>query len=110
MSKFDYKAEGELNSQYLLELLNEYLDKLEQANDVNGIIEEDFNINVKANRFVRFFKDRFKRIKYVFKNKSLIENYNKLLSAEHINNIKEKITVLLQTNSTNLFSGRGFEK
>ncbi len=98
MSKFDYMAEGELNSQYLLDLLNDYLDKIEQANDIKGIVEDNFNINTKANKFVRFFKDRFKRIKFTFTHKALLENYNKVLVSEHIKNIKEKIAIFLQTN------------
>ncbi|MBQ3502443.1 MAG: hypothetical protein IJA72_02150, partial [Clostridia bacterium] len=98
MSKFAYRAEGELNSQYLLDLLNDYLDKAEQSNDVNGIVEDNFNINVKSNRFVRFVKDKFKRIKFAFGNSTLLENYNKVLSTEHINNIKDKIQIFLQTN------------
>lgn len=98
MSKFDYKAEGKLDSQYLLELLNEYLEKISQANDVNGIVEDNFNINPKSNRFIKCVKDKLKRIKFVFTNGALAENYNKVLAIQYINNIKEKIQIFLETN------------
>ena len=98
MSKFDYKSEGELNSQYLLELIQEYLLKLLEANSTNGIVEDDFKINTKSNKFVRWFKHLFSNIKFKFKNKSLVESYNKVLSTKYVNEINDKIQIFLQTN------------
>lgn len=98
MSKFEYMSEGKLDSQYLLDLIKEYLDKIAEANDVNGVIKEDFNINCKANRFVRFVKDKFVRLKLLFKNKDRVQEYNKLLANHYIDNIKENVQILLETN------------
>ena len=53
MSKFGYMAEGELNSNYLLELTREYLNQLLISNDTNGIIEDDYKIEPNANKFVQ---------------------------------------------------------
>ena len=36
MSKFDYKAEGKLTAQYLLELLNDYIEKLMETNNIEA--------------------------------------------------------------------------
>ncbi|MBQ7797757.1 MAG: hypothetical protein IJ371_01385, partial [Clostridia bacterium] len=95
MSKFAYKAEGELNSQYLLDLLKEYLAKLLISNDTNGIVEDDYKINTNASRFVKWFNDLTKRL---FKTKSSLDNYNKVLSTKYINSILDKIDIFLQTN------------
>lgn len=98
MSKFDYKAEGVLNSQYTLDLLQEYLSKISKANDTKGIVEADFKIDTKANKFVRWFSDTTNRIKIKWKNKTLLENYNKLLSTKYVESIEDKIKIFLQTN------------
>ena len=95
MSKFSYQAEGELNSQYLLGLLNEYLDRLAEVNDTKGVVEDDFKINVKAGRFNKWFKDKTKRIGM---NKALLNNYNKVIATANIKEIRDKIQIYLQTN------------
>lgn len=98
MSKFDYKAEGVLNSQYALDLLKEYLSKISKANDTKGIVEDDLKIDTKANKFVRWFSDTTNRIKIKWKNKTLLENYNKILSTKYVESIEDKIKIFLQTN------------
>ncbi len=98
MSKFDYKAEGELNSQYLLDLLNDYLDKVLQANDTNGIVEDDFKINPKANRFAQWFNHTTKSMGLKLKNKSKLENYNHVLALQYTKSIQDKIQIFTQTN------------
>jgi len=95
MSKFAYKAEGELNSKYLLELLQDYLAKILEVNDTKGIVEDNFNINTKSSRVVKWFKDKTKRIKL---NKTVIENYNKVLATQYVNEIQNKLQIFLQTN------------
>ena len=98
MSKFAYKAEGELNSDYVLELLKDYLDKILQANDTKGIIEDEFKINPNASRFGQWFKHKTQLFSLKFKNESLIENYNKVLSTKYINNILNELEIFLKTN------------
>lgn len=95
MSKFSYKAEGELNSQYLLDLLKEYLSQLSSSNDTNGIVEDDYKINTNSNRFVKWFKDTTKRL---FKPKDALENYNRVLATKYIDSINKKIDIFLETN------------
>ena len=95
MSKFTYQAEGEINSQYLLGLLQEYFACLLQSNDTKGIVEDDFKIGVKGSRFARWIKDKFKRFKY---SDALIENYNKVLSTQYINEINDRLQIFVQTN------------
>ena len=97
MSKFGYMAEGELNSKYLLDLIEECLTKYLEANDTNGIVEDDYKINTKANKFAQWFKDKTNRIKINCKNKTLLENYNKVLATNYINSIKDKLQIFLQT-------------
>ena len=97
MSKFAYKAEGELNSQYLLELLKEYLSKLLDSNDTNGIVEDEYKINPSANRFNQWFNNKISNFKYSG-NLALLENYNKVLSTKYINKINDIIDIFLQTN------------
>lgn len=98
MSKFDYKAEGNLNSQYVLELLSDYLLKIANINDTKGIIEDDFKINVKSNKFARWFNDSANRFKLNWKSKTLLENYNKVLAVQYVKSIQDKIQIFLQTN------------
>ncbi len=98
MSKFSYKAEGDLNSKYLLDLLKEYLSTLLITNDTNGIEDDDYKINPNANKFVLRLKDIFKRIGFKFKHKDLVDNYNKVLTLKHISAIKDKIDIFMQTN------------
>ncbi|MBQ8522631.1 MAG: hypothetical protein IJ458_03080 [Clostridia bacterium] len=95
MSKFAYKAEGELNSQYLGDLLKEYLSQLLVSNDTKGIVEDDYKINPNASSFKQWFNDTFKRL---FKSKDLLENYNKVLSTKYVSSILDKIDIFLQTN------------
>ena len=95
MSKFAYMAEGELNSQYLLDILKDYLDKLAISNNTNGIEEDDYKINPKSNRFVKWFKDTTKRL---FKDKKSLDNYNKVLATRFIKEINDKLDIFLQTN------------
>lgn len=98
MSKFGYLAEGELNSNYLLELLQDYLNKLLGSNDTNGIVEDEYKIEPNSNRFVRWFKHTTKSIGLQFKNSALTENYNKVLTTKYVNSILNKIQIYLQTN------------
>lgn len=95
MSKFAYKAEGELNSQYLLDLLKEYLSKLLDSNNTNGIIEDDYKIDTSKSIFVRKFKDKFKRL---FNSKESLDNYNKVLSTKYINDILNRIDIFMESN------------
>ena len=96
MSKFAYKAEGELDSVYLLDLLKEYLNNIHHSNDTKGIVEDDYNIDVNKSRFSRWIKDKFKRISY--SGKDVLDNYNKVLSCKYVNKILDKIDIYLQTN------------
>ncbi len=99
MSKFGYNAEGELNSQYLLDLLTEYLNKLLITNDTKGIVENDLDVNVNTSKISQIFKDKINRIKIYFRDKnSSIENYNKVISTKYINNLLDKIKIFLKTN------------
>ncbi len=98
MSKFDYKAEGELNSQYVLELINDYTSKLLEANNTNGVIEGGFKINTKGSSFGRWFNNFTTRVGIYFKHNSNLENYNKNLSTQYLNEILDKLTIFLQTN------------
>lgn len=98
MSKFGYLADGELNSKYLLELLQDYLNKLLNANDTNGIVEDDYKINTNSNRFSRWFKHTFKTIGFKFKDKAIKQNYDKVLTVKYVNNILNKIDIFMQTN------------
>ena len=98
MSKFAYKAEGELNSKYVLDLLNEYLTHILSTNDTKGIVEDDFKINTKASKFKQSINHTFKRTKFKCKNKSLLENYNKVLATHYVNSIQDKLQIFLQTN------------
>lgn len=98
MSKFDYKAEGELNSQYLLDLLNDYLDKILKANNAEKIADSDYKINPKSNRFAQWFKHITKTIALNMTNKSRMEEYNRVLVSQHTKEIKEKLQIFLQTN------------
>ena len=98
MSKFDYKAEGELNSQYLLDLINEYTAKLLEANNTNGIVDSSFKINTKASSFVRWFNNFTTRVGIYFKHNANLENYNKNLSTQYLNEILDKLKIFLQTN------------
>ncbi len=95
MSKFTYQAEGELNSKYMIELLQEYLADLLHANDTKGIEEDEFKINVNGSRFGRWLKDKFTRLK---SNDTVTDNYNKILSTRYIYSIKDKLQIFLQTN------------
>ena len=96
MSKFAYKAEGELDSSYLLDLLKEYLNNILHSNDTKGIVEDDYNIDVNKPRFLRWINDKFKRIFY--SGKDILDNYNKVLSCKYVNKILDKIDIYLQTN------------
>ena len=98
MSQFDYLAEGELNSNYLLELIKHYLDKLSKVNDVNGISDNNYKINPNANKLGRWFNNFFKQIGFKFNKKSNQENYSKALSSKYIEAILDKIQIYLQTN------------
>ena len=98
MSKFDYKAEGVLNSQYLLDLLNDYLDKVLKANNTNGIEEDEFKINAKANRFVQWFNHKTQLIKFKLGNGDKRENYNHILAVQYAKEIKDKLQIFTQTN------------
>ena len=98
MSKFEYKAEGKLNSQYLLDLINDYTSKLLEANNTNGVVEGGFKINTKASIFVRWFNNFTTRIGIYFKHNTNLENYNKNLSTEYLNEILDKLKIFLQTN------------
>ena len=95
MSKFAYKAEGELDSRYLLDLLKEYLNNILHSNDTKGIVEDDYNIDVNKPRFLRWINDKFKRIFY--SGKDILDNYNKVLSCKYVNKILDKIDIYLQT-------------
>lgn len=97
MSKFAYKAEGDLNSKYLLELLKEYLSQLLNTNSTKGIVEDEYNINPNANRFSQWFDNKISILKYSSKS-ALLENYNKVLSTKYINKINDTIDIFLQTN------------
>ncbi|MFQ6723894.1 MAG: hypothetical protein ACLRFE_00985, partial [Clostridia bacterium] len=94
MSKFAYKAEGELNSDYVLDLLKEYLNQMRESNNTN-VNEVDYKINPNSNRFARWFRDFSKRL---FKNKSSLENYNKVLTLKYLDVINEKLDIYTQTN------------
>lgn len=99
MSKFEYKAEGELNSQYMLDLINDYTQKLLKANDTAGINEGDFKINTKASGFVRAFNNFKSRLGLCLKgHKANLENYNKTLTTQYLYEIQDKIKIFLQTN------------
>ena len=97
MSKFGYKAEGELNASYTLELLKEYLAQTLNLNDTKGIVEDDFKIDTSANRFVRWFKDKTKRISLHGKS-GLLDNYNKLLTTKYVKSIQDKLQIFVETN------------
>ena len=62
MSQFDYMAEGDLNSTYVLELIKDYLTKVASANDTNEINKDAYKINSNASKFGRWFKNFFKEI------------------------------------------------
>ena len=94
MSRFAYKAEGELNSQYLQDLVQDYFEKILKAN-IFFCDLVTFKINTKSSRFTSWFKDKTKRIKM---SKSLIENYNKVLTTQYVNEIKEKFQIFMETN------------
>lgn len=98
MSKFEYKAEGELNSQYLLDLLKEYLTNILQANDTKNIAEDEYKINPNASRFSRWFNNKVAKFKYKGNSKNILDNYNKVLSTKYANAINDKIDIYLQTN------------
>ncbi len=98
MSKFAYKAEGELNSQYVLDLIKEYLSKLLESNDTKGILDNDYKINPNANCFIQWFSDITARL---FKSNEVLENYNKVLTTKYVNSILDKIEIYLQTNVLN---------
>lgn len=98
MSKFAYLAEGELNSNYLYELLNEYLDDVIELNDTKGIVEDVFKIDVSASNFKRGFNDFKNRLHIRLKNKSALENYNKLLSFNYAKNIKNRLKIYQTSN------------
>ena len=95
MSKFAYKAEGELNSQYLLDLLKEYLSKLLESNSTEGLVEDDYKVDTTKPIFIQKFKDTFARL---FKGKDTLLNYNKVLTTKHIKAILNGIDIYLQTN------------
>ena len=95
MSKFTYQAEGELNSKYLIDLLQEYLAGLLQTNDTKGIEEDEFKINVNSSKFGRWLKDRLTRFK---SNETVTDNYNKILSTRYVYLIQDKLKIFLQTN------------
>ena len=98
MSQFDYMAQGELNSKYLLELITDYLEKLSKTNDTNGIADDDYKINPNANRFSRWFNNFFKQIGFKFNKNANHENYSKVLSIKYIQSILDKIKIYLKTN------------
>lgn len=98
MSKFEYMTQGELNSQYLLDLINDYTAKLLEANNTNGVVEAGFKINTKASSFVRWFNNFTTRVGIYFKHNTNLENYNKNLSTQYLNEILDKLTIFLQTN------------
>ncbi len=97
MSKFDYKAEGKLNSKYLFDLLNDYLDKILTANDAKGIAENDYKINPTASRMSQKFNHTFKRIGMAFNKGVSQENYNKVLTTEYAQAIKDKLQIHAET-------------
>lgn len=97
MSQFDYMAQGEYNSNYLLELLKDYLNKLSKANDTNGIVDEDYKINPNSNRFTRWLNNFFKQIGFKFNKNANRENYSKVLSTRYVDTILDKIQIYLQT-------------
>ena len=98
MSQFDYMAEGELNSNYLLDLTKDYLNKLSKTNDTNEIADDDYKINPNANKFARWIKNWFKQVGFKFNKKANRENYNKVLSTKYTQAILDKIEIYLQTN------------
>lgn len=98
MSKFTYLAEGEISSNYLFELLNEYLDNVIEANDTKGIMEDAFKIDVTASGFKRGFNDFKNRLHIKFKNKNALENYNKLVSFNYAKNIKNRLKIYQTAN------------
>ncbi len=97
MSQFDYLAEGRLDSNYLLELIKDYLDKLSKVNDTKGIADDDYKINPNANKFSRWFNNFFRQIGFKFNKNANRENYGKVLSSKYIQAILDKIQIYLQT-------------
>ena len=95
MSKFAYKAEGELNSQYVFDLLKEYLNNILSANDTKGIVEDEYKINPNKNSFAQWFSDTTKR---VFNSDEALDNYNRVLATEYTKAIQNKADIFVQTN------------
>lgn len=99
MSKFGYLEQGELNSQYLYELLDEYLDNIIEANDTKGIIAEDeFKIDVGASNFKRGFNNFKNKMHIKFSRKNTLENYNKLMSFNYAKSIKNRLKIYATAN------------
>lgn len=97
MSQFDYLADGKLDSNYLIELIKEYLDKLSQVNDTNGIVDDDYKINPNANKFARWFNSVFKQVKFKFNKNANRDNYYKVLTNAYVQTILDKIQIYMQT-------------
>lgn len=95
MSSFAYKAEGELNSQYLSDLLKEYLNKLLESNDTKGIVEGEYKIDPNKSAISQWFGDTTKRL---FNSGAVLDNYNKVMATKYTSAILDKIDIFLQTN------------
>lgn len=97
MSKFGYKSAGELNSQYLLDLINEYFSLMLVANDINGEDKSGRDIDIKASYLSQNVKDWFNRLH--LKNGPIpkLEDYDKKVSTLYINSILQKLQIFLQT-------------